>query len=474
MKRTKFISIAIIALTAIACTTKQEKQPNVIFVFADQWRAADLGYTGNKEVKTPNLDKLANKGLNLSNTISTVSVCAPYRASLLTGQYALKHGVFYNDKPLKDEVTSIAEGYKAAGYKTAYVGKWHLNGAPEPDCEKDPFMNREKPVIKSRRQGFDYWKVAECSHDYNNSFYFDEDNKRHVWEGYDAFAQTKEAISYIKANTESPFLLFLSWGPPHAPYQTAPEEYRNMYENTEITLRPNVPDEKAKIAKEDLKGYYAHCSALDLCIGDLQNAIKEAGIDENTIFVFTSDHGDMLYSHGQIKKQQPYDESIKVPFLLKYPALFKQAKEIETPFSTEDIMPTLLGLSNIDIPKTVQGKDFSAHLQGETTDVRAALISCPVPFHQWNRRKGGREYRGVRTERYTYARDLNGPWLLFDNEKDPYQMNNLADNPEYAKLQQQMEKELQILLDQVGDEFKEGQYYMDLWGYSWAPGDLTD
>jgi len=472
MKSFKLLFIAIIAFAMSACNLKQEKQPNVIFVFADQWRASDLGYAGNMEVKTPELDKLAEESLNLSNTISTVSVCAPYRASLLTGQYALRHGVFYNDKPLKDEVTSIAEVYKAAGYKTAYVGKWHLNGAPEPDCEKDPSMNRKKPVVKSRRQGFDYWKVAECSHGYNNSFYFDENNKRHVWEGYDAIAQTEEAISYIKANTDSAFLLFLSWGPPHAPYQTAPKEYQRMYTDTEISLRPNVPEDKIKKAKKDLRGYYAHCTALDDCIGDLQNAIKEAGLDENTIFVFTSDHGDMLYSHGQTKKQQPYDESIRVPFLIKYPALFKQAKEIKTPFATEDIMPTLLGLSNVDIPETVEGKDFSAHFQGGETDVNAALISCPVPFHQWNKKKGGREYRGIRTERYTYARDLNGPWLLFDNETDPFQMNNLVDKPEFSKLQNKLEEELQTLLKQTSDEFKEGQYYMDLWGYSWAPNDI--
>jgi len=474
MKIKNIIILTSFLFTLSCIGDKQVKQPNVIFVFADQWRASDLGYTGNADVKTPKLDKLAEEGLNLSNTISTVSVCAPYRASLLTGQYSLRHGVFYNDKPLRNEVTSIAEVYKAAGYKTAYIGKWHLNGAPEPDCEKDPFMNRTKPIVKSRRQGFDYWKVAECSHNYNNSFYFDEDNKRHIWEGYDAFAQTKDAISYIKNNTESPFLLFLSWGPPHAPYQTAPEKYKKMYADADISLRPNVPEDKTEKAKEDLRGYYAHCSALDDCIGELQQAIKEVGIDENTIFVFTSDHGDMLYSHGQMKKQQPYDESIRVPFLIKYPALFKQAKEIKTPFASEDIMPTLLGLSKVDIPETVEGKDFSAHLQGDATDVKAALISCPVPFHQWNRKRGGREYRGVRTKRYTYARDLNGPWLLFDNEKDPYQMNNLVNKQEYAKLQQQLEKELANLLKETGDEFKEGQYYMDLWGYSWAPGDNID
>ena len=266
MRPIRLISIALMALTLFSCTPEHVKQPNVIFVFADQWRASDLGYAGNTDVKTPHLDKLAKEGLNLSNTISTIPVCAPFRASLITGQYALRHGVFYNDKPLKDEVTSIAEVYKASGYKTAYIGKWHLNGAPEPDCEKDPFINRHKPVVKSRRQGFDYWKVLECTHDYNNSFYFDENYQRHEWKGYDAFAQTYDAISYIKNNTEIPFLLFLSWGPPHSPYKTAPEKYKKMYADSDISLRPNVPEDKTEKAKEDLRGYYAHCSALDLSL----------------------------------------------------------------------------------------------------------------------------------------------------------------------------------------------------------------
>ncbi|MCP4310313.1 MAG: sulfatase [Bacteroidetes bacterium] len=474
MNKSIYLIIPFIAFALSSCQTKQLKQPNVIFVLADQWRASDLGYAGNRDVQTPLLDKLAEEGINLENTISTVPVCCPYRASLLTGQYALSHGVFYNDKPLKNEVNSMAEIYKAAGYKTAYIGKWHLNGTPEPECEQEPFMNRTRPVVKSRRQGFEYWKVAECTHGYNNSFYFDEDNQRHEWEGYDAIAQTEDAISYIKANTGNPFLLFLSWGPPHAPYHTAPAKDKEKYVDLEITLQPNVPDDEIEVAKEEIRGYYAHCSALDACIGELQSAIKEAGIEENTIFVFTSDHGDMLHSHGQVKKQQAYDESIRVPFLLKYPALFKQANTISTPFATEDILPTLLGLSRLEIPGTIEGKDFSAHLKGGTTNVTAALISCPVPFHQWNRKKGGREFRGIRTQGHTYVRDLNGPWLLFDNDKDPYQLDNLANNSDFSELQQELEKELQSLLDQKGDKFRDAQYYMDKWGYSWAPSDITN
>ena len=132
-------------------------------------------------------------------------MCSPTRASILTGQYPLTHGVFHNDKPLRNEVETIAEVYKEHGYITGYIGKWHLNGHPEGE---NTWEHRKLPVPKNRRQGFDYWKVLECTHDYNSSFYYDENNKKHFWEGYDAEVQTDSAITFIHRNKNNPFLLF--------------------------------------------------------------------------------------------------------------------------------------------------------------------------------------------------------------------------------------------------------------------------
>lgn len=466
MKKQILIATAMFSLVS---SKSESKLPNIIFVYADQWRAQAVGYNGNSQVKTPNLDALAEKGINMVNTVSNIPVSCPARASLLTGQYPLTHGVFYNDKPLRNQCLTIAEVLKENGYQTAYIGKWHLNGR-KPD--EALAVSRVSPVPKERRQGFDYWKVLECTHDYNNSIYFDEDNVKHEWEGYDAFAQTKNAISYIKKEKAGPFFLFLSLGPPHSPYQTAPEKYMDLYRKMEIDLRPNVPVKMSEEAKESIKGYYAHCSALDHCIGELLEAINDFGIEDNTIFVFTSDHGDMLYSHGGKNKQQPWDESVLVPFLLRYPKMFgNKAKKITTPFSGPDIMPTVLSMAGIKIPQTVEGIDFSSHMLGEPIDVKAALITCPVPFHQWNYQQGGREYRGVRTERYTYVRDLNGPWLLYDNQTDHYQMNNCINKPEYASIQAELEIQLQDMLKKSDDEFREGKYYVEKWGYSWDGND---
>lgn len=445
-----------------ACVQKDSESeyqsPNVVFVFADEWRGQAIGYGGNKDVLTPHLDQLATSGINLTNAISGCPVCSPYRASLLTGQYQLTNGVFVNDVLLNPEANTIAKVYKKEGYKTAYIGKWHLDG-----------HGRSALIPKERRQGFDYWKVLECTHDYFNSKYWDNNDKMKVWDGYDAIAQTRDAISYITDRKESdiPFFLMLSWGPPHTPFFPAPKEFLALYNEKELQVRRNVPEDVIEKTKKQLSGYYAHISALDYCIGELQEAIKGAGMEKNTLFVFTSDHGHLLNSHGLYSKQLPHEESIHVPFLIKYPALLgTEGHTFDMLLNTPDIMPTLLSLCNISIPESVEGDDLSGILTGKREDnTDAVLISCPHPFGQWRRNKGGKEYRGVRTKRYTYTCDVDGPWLLFDNKEDPYQLNNLIDDKKYHTVRIELHRKMQELLDKTNDDFLPGMEYIRKWGY---------
>lgn len=450
-------------------TVKKASHPNVIFILADQWRADAVGYAGNKDVITPNLDRLSKESLVFENTVTVMAVCAPWRASFLTGQYPLTNGVFYNDKPLPSEAVTLAEIYKEKGYQTGYIGKWHLNGHKNGE---DAFSARDKPVPKDRRQGFDYWKVREVTHDYNNSFYFDENDQKQYWEGYDAFSQTDSAISYIQKNKDNPFLLMLSWGPPHNPYHTAPEEYKKLYDPAKITLRPNVPEEFQDSARQIIADYYAHITALDKAMGDILEAVEKEGLSDNTIIVFTSEHGDMLFSKGVLRKQRPYDESIKVPMLIRYPEKISKPRAISGPINTPDLLPTLLGLSGINVPKTVEGIDFSKPLiQGNDISNDGALIMLPVPFHEWQFMNGGREFRGIRTDRYTYVKDLAGPWLLYDNQIDPFQQNNLVDLPKYKNLQDSLENVLKSKLKQTNDEFLPADYYMTKWNYLYDKND---
>lgn len=439
-------------------TEHAARRPNLVYIFADQWRAQAAGYAGDPNAKTPNLDKLAKESINLTNAVSGCPVCSPYRASLMTGRYPLTHGVFLNDVLLSTDAVSIAHAYNRAGYQTAYIGKWHLDG------------NRRTAFIpEDRRQGFKFWKVLGCTHNYNNSFYYADKNVKLKWNGYDAIAQTHEGRQYIREHAnDKPFALFLSWGPPHSPYHTAPQKYKDLFKPEELKLRPNVPNHLEAKARQTLAGYYAHIAALDDCIGEILQTLKECGLENDTIFVFTSDHGDMLYSQGEQKKQRPWEESILVPFLLRYPAaLGTQGRTIDMPINTPDIMPTLLGLSGIQIPDTVEGTDFSGVLKGtERPNNDAALISCPSPFGQWSKKRGGREYRGLRTRRYTYVRDLNGPWLLYDNKRDPYQLNNLCDKSGHRELQKKMDSILSQKLKQTNDEFLPGRQYIKKWGHS--------
>jgi len=458
----KPIAVPLLAASvAVSALATERGQPNLLIVLADQWRAEAFGYAGNPDVRTPNLDQLRREGGTVAfcNAVSAVPVCCPARASLFTGQRALTHGVFLNDVPLAGSALTLANVLRQAGYDTAYIGKWHLDG-----------RGRSNFTPPERRQGFDFWRAVECTHNYSNSIYYADTPQKLKWQGYDAFAQTRAAQEYLRARAGAakPFFLVLSWGPPHDPYELAPAELRASYPPAALHLPPNVPPAMHAEARRMMSGYYAHCTALDGCCGQLRQTLRETGLEPNTLLVFTADHGDLLGAHGGRNKQQPYDDSVRVPLLLHWPAGFREPhpRVVEAMISTEDLMPTLLSLCGVPIPASVEGLDFSQCIRGgKDPSGGVALISCIAPFGQWTRAKGGREYRGIRTPRHTYVCDLNGPWLLFDNAKDPWQTNNLVSQPKAAKLQRQLHAQLQRKLAQAHDAFLPAGAYIRKWGY---------
>ncbi len=461
----RFVVALALVKNAAVCTrasTNESKAlahpPNVLLVIADQWRQQAFGYSGDPNVKTPNLDRLAAHSVEFVNAVAGLPVCSPTRASLLTGQRPLTHGVFLNDVPLNPEAVTLAKVLGRAGYDTACIGKWHVDG-----------HGRSEFIPVERRQGFEYWKVLECTHDYTNSAYYADGPEKLHWPGYDAIAQTRDAEAYLRDHKSStrPFFLMLAWGPPHNPYTTAPEKYRALYEPAKLTLRPNVPSAARAGARRDLAGYYAHCTALDDCMGDLLRTLGETGELDNTIVIFTADHGDMLGSQAMERKQRPYDESTRVPLLMDLPPRFHvAARRLEAPINSEDLMPTILSFCDVTIPKTVEGLDYAPYIRGgsEPGD-GSALITCVAPFGEWTRRQGGREYRGLRTTRYTYVRDLNGPWLFFDNQMDPFQTNNLVKEAKSAALQSELDARLTRKLEKNGDAFLPADAYIKKWGY---------
>jgi len=471
MNTIKIIAVAVgLAFLLSACKRSVPEgtiSPNIVYVLADQWRAQATGYSGDPNLagKTPNIDRLAEQGVNFRNAVSVCPVCTPYRAALLTGQYPTTTGMFFNDLHLPEESFTMAEMFKDAGYKTCYIGKWHLDG-----------MGRFDYTPPERRQGFEYWKALECSHDYNNLHYYTgNSDDKHFWEGYAPYAETDDAISYIRDNArgDRPFLMVLSWGAPHFPHHTAPGELQEIFSPQNIILRENVSQEMKEVAREESVGYYAHILALDSCMGMLQNAIDHAGISENTILVFTSDHGEMMGSQGVRPKQKqvPWAESVKVPFLLRYPARYGEKKLlVDAPINTPDILPTLLTLAGIPVHDAIEGEDMSRAIENkEEAADKAALIMNVSPF-------AGKadEYRGIYTSRYAYVKNLEGPWLLFDHKMDPLQMDNLVGKPGYKDLQKDLEWMLNRELAAVGDEFMPRQLYIEKWGYKLTEGGYID
>ncbi|HAA76934.1 TPA: sulfatase [Candidatus Latescibacteria bacterium] len=425
-------------------------QPNIVFIFSDQHRACTTSLEG-AAVVTPNLERMASEGIVMRNCISNAPVCTPWRAAFLTGQYPLTNGVFLNDVRLSTDIPTLGNCLKAGGYRTGYVGKWHLDG------------NKRAGYIPPgpRRQGWDEWAVLNCTHSYLKSrYYLNDDDQIRQWDGYDAITQTDAAVDFInKADDDSrPFALVLSWGPPHNPYRDIPDAYLDQYPVDEAEVRPNCETPN----KEELSGYYAHVTALDEQLGRIQDLLEQKDLMENTVFIYTSDHGDMVGSQGEQRKQKPWDESIRVPFVIQCPGLKGEGSTLQKPINMVDLMPTLLSFAGIDIPDGVEGRDLSRLFTGGEPDGDdVALTMCITPFAEYT----GLPWRGVRTSRYTYARRLDGPWLLYDNETDPYQQNNMIDQPEYAALQEELEGYLIRLLAERDDPFEPAQFYIDKWGF---------
>jgi len=479
MERRKFVQTTGMALGAVGLsgftTAKPRRKPNILFVFADQLRSMELGCYGGDQVRTPNLDRLAREGVLFSKAFSIQPVCSPFRAMLMTGNFPVKNGMVLNDHLLKNPTLYFAEVCKSAGYNTGYIGKWHIDGYGRTNC-----------IPPERWRGFDYWRTLECTHTYFNSEYFHQDEKKaRTWTQYDAISQTDEACSFIKEKSGiDPFMMVLSWGPPHDPY-IAPEKYMKRFSPDSIRLRENVNDFAAaeqmwkesdtELSDEFIKnrersmpglqnrgndevkkwycGYYAAIEALDECMGNLLKTLEDKGELDNTIIVFTSDHGDNLGSHRQYGKNMPYEESISIPFIIRYPEKIKPGTKTDALLAPIDMMPTVLSLAGIDCPD-VDGKDLSDVARGKGKDDRDALLLIKPLWLSVNWiTNGNGPWRGVRTHRYTYAlkSDSLKPWLLFDNETDPYQFKNLVGDPAYANLVKKLDTRTNELLALAGD-----------------------
>ena len=432
------------------------KKPNVIWILGDQHRGQALSCRGDANVSTPNIDNLSVYGVNFTGAVSGYPLCCPFRGSMLTGKYPHKC-VPGHEFRLDSDQKTIADVFKENGYHTSYVGKWHLDGFKESEGRAALHV-----VPPNRRGGFDYWMGYENNNSQWDCYVHgnaDGEIAPYKLEGYETDTLTDLFIDSISKKHDKPFFAVLSVQPPHNPY-SAPEEFMKQHNPAEIKFRPNVPDVgyvKEKAGRE-LAGMYAMIENLDYNIGRVRNALKEFGIDGNTHIIYFSDHGDMHGSHGQFLKTSPYEEAIRVPFVIGGEKLCYNGRKVgrhNVLINHVDIAPTTLGLCGIDKPDFMQGTDYSGYrLAGrvlENLPDSAFIQSVIATKHPHS---VDREWRGVVTnDGYKYVCFENMDWLLFDLNNDPYEQVNLAHNSVYKNLRSRLRSRLKKWIDDTDDKF---------------------
>jgi len=439
-------------------------QPNIIWLFGDQHRAQALSCNGDPNARTPNLDNLSHAGVNFSAAVSGFPLCCPFRGSLLTGRYP-HHCVPGNEYRLPEDQQTITTPLKDAGYHTAYFGKWHLDGFHERDGRAAMHI-----VPPERRRGFQVWAAYE-----NNNSQWDcwvhggsgKDAFHYRLPGYETDELTNLLVRYIAERGEEarrgrakPFFAALSVQPPHNPY-VAPAEFMGRYNGGHLQLRPNVPPiaEVLDRTRRDLAGYYAMIENWDWNVGRIRAALDNAGLAFNTHLMLFSDHGDMHGSHGQYNKRLPYEESVRIPFIIggERPMSYdgRRVGRIPVPLNHVDIAPTTLGLCGIRPPSWMEGYDYSHYRVRKTAPAKepdSAFLQVVDP-HGGNQNLN-KAYRGVVTkDGWKYACFEGISWLMFNVNEDPFELVNLAQHGGYRAERKRLIGRLRQWIADTGDRF---------------------
>ena len=425
----------------------KRKQPNVIFVLADQWRFSAFGHGTDEIVQTPHIDQLANEGCLHENAYACNPVCTPNRAVLLTGRYSHQTGMIANNLMIPPGEKCMAEVLKESGYSTHYIGKYHLDGSAKPGFVPPGW----------RRRGFDTFEGFNRGHAYYSSKTFSNEGKLLEPDVFEPTYQTDKAIEFIERNKSNPFYLYLSWGPPHTPYR-APKGFDN-YVPDELKLRPNVPKKLAdgKRVRKNLAGYYGLCTALDHEMGRLTSALKRLNLDEDTILVFTSDHGDMHGSQGLYFKGHPDEESLHVPLIVRWPKHIQAGSKSKTLFNSLDMMPTLLSMCGTKPPQSCSGRNLAVTMKTDAKSVENSSNQINVEhIYTQGKMNSNNAWRCVITDDYKLAMKTDGTVShLIDRKNDPFELNNLADAKENKSTRKELVSLLKETAKKTGDPFPE-------------------
>ncbi|MEM7077030.1 MAG: sulfatase [Pseudomonadota bacterium] len=403
-----------------------QDRPNVVVLFPDQLRAQSLPLFGEHQIATPHIDRLAAEGVVLENAISNCPVCTPARAMLVTGRYPQTTGHLINTTRTRHAEISIADTFAHWGYKTGWVGKWHLHTGLWPALDRMPQHPDWVPEGRDRL-GFEFWRAYNQHMVYFDGFVHKGDWNYERWEGYETEALLKYGVEFMES-VDDPFLLFLSPHQPHfTPFDFAPKRfYENLPEK--LSLPINVPPEQQVASLDMYRHYLAMILAVDEMLGGLLAYLDSSGKAEDTIVVLASDHGTQGGSQGvnPWSKKNPYDASIRVPGVVRFPGVIDPGSRQDVMISMVDWFPSLCGLAGLPVPRSVEGADLSAALRGapDAPQPESAFVMNFSKWFDWFR--DGAEWRGVRSKEHTYARWLNGREELYDLREDPWQMHNLA------------------------------------------------
>jgi len=429
---------------------------NIIFILIDDMRFDSMSCMGHPFLKTPNLDRMARNGVLFENAFVTTSLCSPSRASILTGQYAHVHGVLDNSTALPKETKTFPSELKKAGYETAFVGKWHMGGSSD---EPQP--------------GFDHWVSFRGQGVYVNPT-FNVDGQRLQREGYVTDLITDYCVKWLKKERTKPFLLYMSHKAVHAEFTPAPR-HRDAFSDVKVIHPPSMAKTPENYAGKPLWvrrqrntwhgvdfiyhdatdfdqfiiDYNRTMLGVDDSVGRILETLKELGVLDSTLIIFTSDNGFLHGEHGLIDKRCMYEESIKVPMIVHCPEIVPAGRRSQRVVLNVDIAPSILDAAGLASPKKVQGASFLPLARGEEIPWRDGMLyeyfwerafpQTPTVF-------------GVRTEKHKYCWyhgvfDLNE---LYDLKEDPHEMRNLIDDPRYFEVRREMEQKLRELVEKYG------------------------
>ncbi|ANG63478.1 arylsulfatase [Marinobacterium aestuarii] len=418
-------------------------KPNIIVFFTDQQRHDTTGVHGNPMGLTPNFDRIARSGTHLYHSFSTQPLCGPARATMQTGQFSTQTGVFRNGITLSEDAETMAKVFNRNGYSTGYIGKWHLGGAD--------------PVPKNMRGGYQSWlgaNLVEHISDAYDAILFDEDGNPKKLPGYRVDAVTDAAIRYCNTHQDDPFMLFVSLLEPHHQNHIddypAPDGYREACA-ANLWTPPDLMTYKGT-SPWQLSGYYGMVKRIDEAFGRLMDALKSLDMLDNTIVLFTTDHGCHFKTRNDEYKRACHESAVRIPTLITGPG-FNAGGQVRGLFGTVDVAPTLIDAAGLEVPNSMVGKSVLPLVRDARAPWRQDL------FFQISETETG---RALRTHRWKYGvtsdydrhhagAEIYRESYLYDLDTDPYELVNLIGMAPFRELADQLKERLLAWIAEVED-----------------------